>query len=512
MKKSTRILSVLLTMVMLVTLFVVAVPTTASAATPYVYINKASASYMLKDSNGYVYVELGTNVRFWINMTGTSLIDSNWIPGNAEVLAPISGGRFDQRGDFLAKKVGTCIMKGSTYSSREEDGSPKYYTDKVTYKIRVVKKGAIKTATPKITKIAPNTAGAGATITFSTQAARNRIFYKGSNGKWAKLGDSNTATYTDTTLKPGVTRVYTVRSLGAYGNFISSYDTAGRKFSYTLATPKITSFNDEGTGLRVSWKNVPGAAKVRLLRKDGSKWTKIGDSTGTSLVDKTAVNGKKYTYTVRCLSADGKSFESGYNKTGWSHTYVQPCPLLTKFFLIDDEANGCQTLNFAVDQDSAEIAQYAFFIKQDGKWLKCKFNMFEEGNLFGYPSDKFFLEASSLHFGDEYTMTIRGVDKNGKYCTGYSKEGWVVHPMKKVSGIARWDSDRIGWNPSAGATRYLVEVSTPYFQTLGFYWTDIPEITNEVFDGIEVYLTVTPYDKGVCGGESVTTYVPLAYG
>ena len=46
------------------------------------------------------------------------------------------------------------------------------------------------------------------------------------------------------------------------------------------------------------------------------KWVKIADTAGTKIVDKTAKNGVKYFYTVRCIAKGGKSFQSGYNATG----------------------------------------------------------------------------------------------------------------------------------------------------------------------------------------------------
>ena len=72
-------------------------------------------------------------------------------------------------------------------------------------------------------------------------------------------------------------------------------------------------------GIKVTWSKSAGAAKYRVFRKTGSgKWVTLADTTALSYVDKTAKKGTKYTYTVRCVSADGKTFTSAYNTTGLS--------------------------------------------------------------------------------------------------------------------------------------------------------------------------------------------------
>jgi fibronectin type 3 domain-containing protein len=71
--------------------------------------------------------------------------------------------------------------------------------------------------------------------------------------------------------------------------------------------------------VKLTWKKSAGAAKYRVLRKTGKgKWVKVGDTTKLTFVDKKAKKGVKYTYTVRCVTKNGKSFTSGYNTKGLS--------------------------------------------------------------------------------------------------------------------------------------------------------------------------------------------------
>ena len=89
-----------------------------------------------------------------------------------------------------------------------------------------------------------------------------------------------------------------------------------------LSTPVLTSVSNTEGGVQIKWKEVKGAAQYRVFRKEsGENWKKIGDTKKTSFTDKTAVSGKKYTYTVRCLSKDGTTYTSSFDEKGKTVTY-----------------------------------------------------------------------------------------------------------------------------------------------------------------------------------------------
>lgn len=84
-----------------------------------------------------------------------------------------------------------------------------------------------------------------------------------------------------------------------------------------LSNPKISSISSHALGVIVKWKKVSGAVRYRVFRKEGnSSWIAVGDSTGTQLTDKKAVSNHTYTYTVRCVSKNGKTFTSDFDRTG----------------------------------------------------------------------------------------------------------------------------------------------------------------------------------------------------
>ena len=77
------------------------------------------------------------------------------------------------------------------------------------------------------------------------------------------------------------------------------------------------------TGVKISWGAVPGAEKYRVYVKTASGWTNIGNTTGTSLTYTKAVSGETYTFTVRCITPDGKGYTSSYDAKGKTITYIK---------------------------------------------------------------------------------------------------------------------------------------------------------------------------------------------
>jgi hypothetical protein len=97
-----------------------------------------------------------------------------------------------------------------------------------------------------------------------------------------------------------------------------------KNFKILLKAPVPKSVAKASGGVKFVWTGSPGAAKYRVFRKTGSgKFAKLADTTSTSYLDKTVKSGKTYTYTVRCLSADGKAYTSPYDKKGKAIKYTK---------------------------------------------------------------------------------------------------------------------------------------------------------------------------------------------
>ncbi len=80
-----------------------------------------------------------------------------------------------------------------------------------------------------------------------------------------------------------------------------------------LAAPEIRSVSNTANGVQITWDAVPGAVQYRVFYEtDNGGWSKIADTADTSYTWENAQDGTTYTFTVRCLSADGESYTSDY--------------------------------------------------------------------------------------------------------------------------------------------------------------------------------------------------------
>jgi fibronectin type 3 domain-containing protein/GH25 family lysozyme M1 (1,4-beta-N-acetylmuramidase) len=157
------------------------------------------------------------------------------------------------------------------------------------------------------------------------------VFRRTASTGWKRIETTDATSYTDTEAESGTTYYYTVRCLTSDGAVIGRYDTTGKKITH-IAAPKLSSVSNGAKSVTIKWSASKGAKKYRVYRKTGSgSWERIGETTSTSYTDTTAKAGTTYTYTVRCITADGKSTTSGYDGTGKTiKRLTQPTPSVSK--------------------------------------------------------------------------------------------------------------------------------------------------------------------------------------
>ena len=198
-----------------------------------------------------------------------------------------------------------CIDKnGNTVSGFNSNGWSKKYTP----------------VAPTISKL-ENTSG-GIKISWNKIAGvyGYRLYYKTSSGGWKRFKDTTATSFTDSGVSPNRTETYTIRCIDKNGNTVSGFYSKGWSMTYTPVAPTITRLSNTSKGVSVTWNKIAGVYGYRLYRKyDGGSWTKVKDTTSTSFTDSGAKNGKKATYTVRCIDRKGKTV-SGFNSKGWSIT------------------------------------------------------------------------------------------------------------------------------------------------------------------------------------------------
>ena len=293
--------------------------------------------------------------------------------------------------------------------------------------------------TPQITSF-ENT-GNGVTLRFTKceGAARYGIFYRSGDG-WKGLRSTADTYYTDTTVKNGETRVYTVRCLDSDYEFISGFNKDGRATRY-FAPPQIASVSKSGTGNLISWNAVDGADSYRLYRKTlTSGWSRLFDGTGeTSYTDASAQKDNVYAYTLRLLDKDGNLISS----------YLDD----VKYYYNGAVANGRVTVggtsyNFSdgkLRQGYVTIDGATYYFTSSGEMLRdC---------LAGSSAEGFRYAGKDGRIDYHYT----GIAKNS-YGSWYVENGVFSFDVRKAVSL-----DGSDWNILDGRA---VKVTTEYDETL----------------------------------------------
>ena len=274
-------------------------------------------------------------------------------------------------------------------------------------------------------------------------AGKYRVFIK-SGSSWKKLADTAATSYVYSRAQSGTAYTFTARCITADGKkFISAYNQNGWKVTF-IATPKATRIENTTTGVKLTWGKITGAVKYRVFVKNGSGWKQLGDTTATSYTHKAAASGTTYTYTVRCVSSDGKTYHSAYNSKGWSIKYIA-APAISKR---QNVTNGIRLVWNAVKG----AAKYRVFIKSGTGWKTLADTTATSYVYTGAKS------------GTAYTFTVRCITADGKkFASAYNTAGWKVTfvATPKVTKIESTKSGvKLTWGKITGAGKYRVFVKT----------------------------------------------------
>ena len=294
-------------------------------------------------------------------------------------------------------------------------------------------------ATPKISKAESVYGGVKLTWNKVNGAAKYRVYYKGRKG-WTRMVDTTSTSYIDKDVSSGRNYTYTVRCISADGkSFTSGYDSKGKSVKY-IAAPEISKLENVNGGVKITWNKVSGATKYRVYYKGSKGWTKMVDTTSTSYTDKDVSSGRNYTYTVRCISDDGKSFESGFNPKGSSIRYNQAPKILET-----NVVNG----GIKVIWETENNTNYRLYCKTEGKgWTKV------------CDSKTGVVTHKNLQPNKTYTYTVRAISSDAKkYLSGYDPVGmsakYVATPKISKTEVT-YDGVKLTWNKVAGAEKYRV--------------------------------------------------------
>ena len=266
-------------------------------------------------------------------------------------------------------------------------------------------------ATPKITKAESVNNGVKISWGRVNGAARYRVYYKGSKG-WRRLADTTSTAYTDKAVSSGKNYTYTVRCLSADAKrFTSGYDSKGKSVKF-LSVPKITKTENVYGGVKLTWNKVSGAEKYRVYYKKNNEWKGLGNTTSTSFIDAKAMSDHNYTYTVRCITKDGRNFASGYDGKGKSILYTASPKILNA-----GVAYGGIRIEW---KEVIGAEKYRVYVKNGKNWKRLA-------------------DTTSTKFTDKtagskgtYTYTVRCINPSeNTFMSGFDSKGITVNAADK---------------------------------------------------------------------------------
>ncbi len=271
-----------------------------------------------------------------------------------------------------------------------------------------------------------------------------RVFYRERGSSvWTAAGDTSDTTMTvNYAFSSGTRYVFTVRCVSADRRYYASgYDSRGISLTY-LSAPVVKNAYAVNGGVQVNWESVPGSVRYRVYyRTGGGSWIRGGDTSGNSLRVGGLTTGLRYTFTVRCVSADGRAYTSGYNPTGITLDYLNQ-PVLAK---AQNVYGGVQVSWHAV----SGAARYRVYYRTGGGgWT-----------LAGAVSDTSYL-VKGLRSGVRYAFTVRCISAdNRQYTSGYHAAGlnliYVASPQISRASTSGGNVTLM-WNKVAGGTKYRV--------------------------------------------------------
>lgn len=208
----------------------------------------------------------------------------------------------------------------------------------------------------------------------------------------------------------------------------------------TLKTPVVTKTEVVANGIKLNWSKVRGAAKYRVFVKTSRGWKSLGNTTATTWTDKTAKTGKSYTYTVRCITKNGRRYTSSFYKKGYTVSRLAT-PKITK-------TEGSESGTKITWNKVSGAYQYRVFVKTAKGW-----------KVLGNTKLTSWTDKTAVA-GKTNIYTVRCLSSNKKVFTSYfNSTGFsairTATPLINQASSAS-DGLTLTWNKVAGAGQYRV--------------------------------------------------------
>lgn len=313
---------------------------------------------------------------------------------------------------------------------------------------------------PEITKFENTNNGVMVSWTAFPGADSYRLFYW--NGeKWRSIGSTSELSYLHKTAENDTMYLYTVRAEDEWGEYCSDFNRDGYENAY-IAPPVIKSIDNKNNGVELRWDYALYADQYRVYRKTGNgSWKRIGDTYEDYFVDSNAVSGTTYSYTLRTINADASDWTSGYNN-GRSIKYVA-APQITKLENLEDSVK----ITFS-HVTGAE--KYGVFYKGRTGW-----------KYLGITTSNTMID-DIVNSGSTYTYTVRALDANENFVSGYNTIGWdhtFVAPPALISAKNGETGVDLKWDLVKGGKNYRV-----YRKTDSTNWGRVGTVTGDTYTDI----------------------------
>lgn len=261
--------------------------------------------------------------------------------------------------------------------------------------------------------------------THSAGAAKYRVYYYGRNG-WTKLTETTDNSVIDTDVASGYTYRYTVRCISANGNsFTSDFNHDGVSCPYTTM-PVLQKADYTKDGIVINWSKSPGAEKYRVYYYGSRGWTKLTETTGTSVIDTDVVSGTNYRYTVRCITADGTKFTSDCDTTGVKVYYVSAPKLVSS-------DTGYNSLSFTWNSPRG-ASKYRVYKRINGSW-----NRLTDTTSNSYTDN-------NVSTGNTYTYTVRVINSSGdEFYSGFDPNGFIITVVQSTGNFVYYDQTKYNY-------------------------------------------------------------------
>ncbi len=215
----------------------------------------------------------------------------------------------------------------------------------------------------------------------------------------------------------------------------------------TLQTPVLAGIANGADGVHIKWNVVEGAEWYRVFRKTSTtNWTKLTDTTVLSYIDTTAMSGKAYIYTVRCLNENKTKYASNYDKNGKTSIYLSGCTV--------SKIANVNTGGLQITWNAVSGAKGYVVYRKDGDGFYSVIKNITNGTTTTYK------DTTAKTNGQKYTYAVRAY--SGSYKGVYVAKTYYRLGTHTISSAVNNAAGKVTvkWNANRYASGYQVLYKT----------------------------------------------------